>query len=386
MRAALELAAAEHPPLKRDQIATAQEIPVKFLETILGELKHAGIVASQRGADGGYSLARPPDEITLADVLRVMDGPLASVRDQRPESVSYSGSAETLQEVWVALRSNMRAVLEQVTLADVVAASSARRGRQADSRPRSLELDLMLFRQVVHEDLELRLLPGRRRARGRRRGRRSPVGHRPLPAPEPPPRGPDRACARDPQPRGPRLRTRPAGPGHGRDHPHPRARRGRVPARAVRRRLEASHRRPGDRGDAHARPPPRAHLVRAARRRARRRRLGRPDRRLAVRRRRRPPRPRGRAARRRGRDLRSLHDRLLALDDDVEVWPGHLGGSLCGSSAIDNKTSSTIGFERRHNRGTRASRASSRSSPPRSPSSATARPTSSTSWRSTAAP
>ena len=83
-------------------------------------MKHAGIVASQRGADGGYSLARPPEEVTLADVLRVMEGPLASVRDQRPESVSYSGAAETLQEVWVALRSNMRAVLEHVTLADVV--------------------------------------------------------------------------------------------------------------------------------------------------------------------------------------------------------------------------------------------------------------------------
>ena len=82
MRAALELAAAVHPPLKRDQIATAQQIPVKFLETILGELKHAGIVASQRGADGGYSLARPAEEVTLADVLRVMEGPLASVRDQ----------------------------------------------------------------------------------------------------------------------------------------------------------------------------------------------------------------------------------------------------------------------------------------------------------------
>jgi Rrf2 family protein len=120
MRAALELAAAENPPLKRDKIASAQGIPVKFLETILGELKHAGIVASQRGADGGYSLARPAEDVTLADVLRVMEGPLASVRDQGPESVSYAGAAEMLQQVWVALRSNMRAVLERVTLADVV--------------------------------------------------------------------------------------------------------------------------------------------------------------------------------------------------------------------------------------------------------------------------
>jgi len=120
MRAVLELAAAERPPLKRDEIAGAQKIPVKFLETILGELKHAGIVASQRGAEGGYALARPREEVALADVLRVIEGPLASVRDQRPESLSYAGSAETLPEVWVALRSSMRAVLERVTLADVV--------------------------------------------------------------------------------------------------------------------------------------------------------------------------------------------------------------------------------------------------------------------------
>ena len=120
IRAALELAAAEQPPLKRDEIAAGQQIPVKFLETILGELKHAGIVASQRGADGGYSLARPPDEITLGDILRVIEGPLASVRDQRPESLSYGGPAEGLGEVWVALRTNMRAVLDGVTLADIV--------------------------------------------------------------------------------------------------------------------------------------------------------------------------------------------------------------------------------------------------------------------------
>src|SRR4051794_34845326 len=120
IRAMLELAAAEDPPLKRDEIARAQRIPVKFLETILAELKHAGLVASQRGADGGYSLARPADEITLGDVLRVIEGPLASVRDERPESTTYQGPAESLPEVWVALRSNMRAVVDSVTLANVV--------------------------------------------------------------------------------------------------------------------------------------------------------------------------------------------------------------------------------------------------------------------------
>ena len=121
VRAALELAAASDPPLKRDEIAAAQEIPVKFLESILAELKHGGIVMSQRGADGGYWLARPADDITIAEVMRVVEGPLASVRERRPEDAGYDGTAAHLQEVWVALRANMREVLESVTLAAVVA-------------------------------------------------------------------------------------------------------------------------------------------------------------------------------------------------------------------------------------------------------------------------
>jgi Rrf2 family protein len=120
MRAMLELAAADDPPLKRDEIAQAQKIPVKFLETILGELKHAGVVSSQRGAEGGYWLARPAEEITVADVMRVVEGPLASIRESRPEDLDYGGAAEQLKDVWVALRANMREVLEGVTLADVV--------------------------------------------------------------------------------------------------------------------------------------------------------------------------------------------------------------------------------------------------------------------------
>jgi Rrf2 family protein len=123
MRAMLELAAADDPPLKRDEIAQAQKIPVKFLETILGELKHAGVVSSQRGAEGGYWLARPAEEITVADVMRVVEGPLASIRESRPEDLAYEGAAESLRDVWVALRSNMREVLEGVTLADVVGQS-----------------------------------------------------------------------------------------------------------------------------------------------------------------------------------------------------------------------------------------------------------------------
>ena len=120
----------------------------------------------------------------------------------------------------------------------------------------------------------------------------------------------------------------------------------------------------GDRGGPHPRPPARAHRLPAARREPRRRPLGAARRRLAVHRRRRPARPRDRAARRAPREIfRSLHERLLALDDEVEVWPGHLGGSLCGGSGLDLKSSSTIGFERAHNRALalrRRGRASSR--------------------------
>lgn len=120
LRGVLEIAAAENPPVKRDEIARAQGIPVKFLETILGDLKHAGIVVSQRGSEGGYALARPAAAITVADVMRVIDGPLASVRDVRPEALTYDGVAAPLRDVFVALRGQMREVLEAVTLADLV--------------------------------------------------------------------------------------------------------------------------------------------------------------------------------------------------------------------------------------------------------------------------
>jgi Rrf2 family protein len=119
IRAAAELAAIAPGLLKGEQLAASQSIPLKFLENILSELRHAGLVASQRGADGGYSLARSPHEITLADVIRAVDGPLANVRGARPETVEYPGNAWALQEVWIALRRNVRAVLEVVTLADL---------------------------------------------------------------------------------------------------------------------------------------------------------------------------------------------------------------------------------------------------------------------------
>lgn len=122
LRAAAELAAADSgTPLKAEQIAAAQAIPPKFLESILLQLRNGGLVRSQRGAEGGYWLARPAAEITLADVIRVVDGPLASVRGERPESLAYRGAAEPLARVWIAVRANLRAILETVTLADLAA-------------------------------------------------------------------------------------------------------------------------------------------------------------------------------------------------------------------------------------------------------------------------
>jgi Rrf2 family protein len=120
-RAALELAASDESLVKGERIAEAQSIPFKFLENILLDLRRAGLVVSQRGPDGGYRLDRPPEEITIAEVIRAVDGPLAAVRGERPESSGYAGAAEDLQTVWIALRSSVRSVLERVTLADVVA-------------------------------------------------------------------------------------------------------------------------------------------------------------------------------------------------------------------------------------------------------------------------
>jgi Rrf2 family protein len=122
VRAAVELAAAaDEKPVKAERIATAQEIPLNFLENILGELRHAGVVRSHRGAEGGFRLAKPADEVTIADVIRAVEGPLASVRGAPPEEASYLGAASALPRVWIAVRANLRGVLERVTLADVAA-------------------------------------------------------------------------------------------------------------------------------------------------------------------------------------------------------------------------------------------------------------------------
>ncbi len=119
LRAAAELARAEAGPVKGERIAQAQSIPLKFLENILLELRHDGLVQSQRGAEGGYWLARPADQITLAEVIRAVEGPLANVRGVRPEQLEFQGVARPLQEVWIAVRASMRGVLEEVTLADL---------------------------------------------------------------------------------------------------------------------------------------------------------------------------------------------------------------------------------------------------------------------------
>jgi Rrf2 family protein len=120
VRAAVELAAApDEKPIKAERVATAQGIPLNFLENILGELRHAGIVRSHRGADGGFRLAKAPQDLTVADIMRAVEGPLASVRGGPPEETAYPGTAEVLPRVWIAVRTNLRKVVEHVTIADI---------------------------------------------------------------------------------------------------------------------------------------------------------------------------------------------------------------------------------------------------------------------------
>lgn len=122
MRALLELAGRGADDLvTAEELARSQEVPEKFLEGILTQLRRAGLVVSKRGADGGFRLGRPADRITVADVFRALDGPIAAVRGLAPEDLEYSGAAENLRDVWVATRAALRSVLEEVSLADVVA-------------------------------------------------------------------------------------------------------------------------------------------------------------------------------------------------------------------------------------------------------------------------
>lgn len=122
VRAMIELAGAtEERPVSGEHIAGAQEIPLRFLDPILTELRYAGLVQRRPGEDGGYWLARPPDEVTLAEIISELDGPLASVRGEPPEELTFPGDAKPLREVWIALGASMREVLEAVTVADLVA-------------------------------------------------------------------------------------------------------------------------------------------------------------------------------------------------------------------------------------------------------------------------
>jgi Rrf2 family protein len=136
VRAAVELAAAPPgKPVKAEAVARSQDIPREFLENILRDLRRAGLVRSQRGAEGGSMLARPASEIRLAEILRAVEGPLAAVRGVRPESLEYRGAAASLVDVWIALRANLRAVLDEVTLADVAAGELPDSVRAAAAEP-----------------------------------------------------------------------------------------------------------------------------------------------------------------------------------------------------------------------------------------------------------
>jgi Rrf2 family protein len=147
LRAVAELAAAgtgtgderrdSDRPITAERLAHAQQIPPKFLESILLQLRRGGIVTAQRGPEGGYRLARRPDEISLADIIRVIDGPLANVRGERPENVGYQGAAEALQDVWIALRASEREILELVTIADVAGGDLPPRVRELAADPRA---------------------------------------------------------------------------------------------------------------------------------------------------------------------------------------------------------------------------------------------------------
>jgi Rrf2 family protein len=140
LRAAIELAAAsETGHVTAERLAKAQEIPGKFLEAILTQLRRDGLVRSQRGPDGGFWLARPASEISLADIIRAIDGPLVGVRGERPENLGYVGAAEPLQTVWIALRANERAILEDTTLQDIVTGHLPDRVLKLADDPRAWE-------------------------------------------------------------------------------------------------------------------------------------------------------------------------------------------------------------------------------------------------------
>ncbi|WP_405908852.1 MULTISPECIES: RrF2 family transcriptional regulator [unclassified Streptomyces] len=141
VRALLELAVRQDDgsPVKAEAIATAQAIPYKFLEGILADLRRGGLVVSRRGGSGGYVLARSADAITVADVIRTVDGPIVSVRGERPTQLTYTGPAEPLLPLWVAVRANVRRILEGVTLADIAANALPEPVRKLAAEPTAWE-------------------------------------------------------------------------------------------------------------------------------------------------------------------------------------------------------------------------------------------------------
>ncbi|MCW2600858.1 MAG: Rrf2 family transcriptional regulator [Frankiales bacterium] len=135
VRAAIQLASSSEFPVTSESIATAQQIPAKFLEAILSQLRQSGLVKSRRGAHGGYWLSRPAAEISVADVIRAVEGPMALVRGERPEQVEYHGSAEPLMEVWIAVRAALRGVLSNVSLADIATGKVPRHIKKLTNNP-----------------------------------------------------------------------------------------------------------------------------------------------------------------------------------------------------------------------------------------------------------
>jgi Rrf2 family protein len=135
VRAALSLAASHPSLLSAQAISQQQDLPHKFLEAVLADLRRAGLVRAQRGAEGGYTLSRPPSEITVGQVLRAVDGPLAGVRGMRPEETKYGGAAENLPWLWVAVRAAVRDVVDEVSLVDLVNGKMPARVRKLTTRP-----------------------------------------------------------------------------------------------------------------------------------------------------------------------------------------------------------------------------------------------------------
>jgi Rrf2 family protein len=135
VRAALSLAQVYPSVMSAQTVAQQQDMPRKFLEAILADLRRAGLVRAQRGAEGGYTLSRPPREVSIGSILRAVDGPLAAVRGMRPEETQYEGAAENLPRLWVAVRAAVREVVDEVSLADMLSGKMPAHVRRLTTRP-----------------------------------------------------------------------------------------------------------------------------------------------------------------------------------------------------------------------------------------------------------